>query len=113
MKNDFRAFGFNVVCLHLLSVSSSAAIGPLSVNHAPQFLSSNRHIHTQTANKTPLCLHCRAGRLFTKSCTLWLYRKSHVVANYFPHIGMGVGFIWIHLNECKQEESSLKELYIL
>lgn len=76
VRNDFRAFGFNVACLHLLSVSSFATIGPLSVDHTPQFLSSKRHIHTQTANKTPLCLHCCAGRRFTKSCTLWLYRNT-------------------------------------
>lgn len=31
-----------------------------------------------------------------------------LVTDYLPHIGMGEVFIWIYLNECKQEESSLK-----
>lgn len=101
MKNYFRAFGFNMPCLHLLSVSSSAAIGPLSVNHAPQFLSSERHVHTQTANKTPLCLQCCADRLFTKKWHIvaleeYGHTQLPLVTDYLPHLGMGDVFIWIH-----------------
>lgn len=46
-KNDFRAFYFNMVCLHLLSVSSSLAICLLAVYHQPQFLSSTLRTHEQ------------------------------------------------------------------
>lgn len=72
-KNDFRAFYFNMVCLHLLSVSSSLATCLLAVYHQPQFLSSTLRTHEQ---QTKPCLHCCAHRLFTKCCTLRLYNNT-------------------------------------